>query len=148
MAPSTGAATGAASGTLSSLLPIFLLLTRMCRVSCAVCVVFRVPAAPSHLSHLSPQLQAYFQDTPRASDPEAIFADHTPVSGELSQVTQLNHDVAPEVNVELVLSQVRSTAQPHTPQLSGVSGLTGNRGDEIPGFGPGDARHPELDARL
>jgi hypothetical protein len=120
----------------------------VCRVSCVSC-----SAAPSHLSHLSPQLQAYFQDTPRASDPEAIFADHTPVSGELSQVTQLNHDVAPEVNVELVLSQVRTTAQPHThtPQLSpaGVSGLMGNRGGgEIPGFGPGDARHPELDARL
>jgi hypothetical protein len=77
---------------------------RVCRLA---------PAAPSHRS---PQLQAFFQETPRASDPEAIFADHTPASGELaSQVTQLNPDVAPEVNVELVLSQVLAL----TPHLAG-----------------------------
>jgi hypothetical protein len=86
-----------------------------------LCVRVRVPAAPSHLPHLSPQLQAYFQDTPRASDPEAIFADHTPVSGELSQVTQLNPDVAPEVNVELVLSQVRTRTTEHA-RTSAVTG--------------------------
>lgn len=49
------------------------------------------------------------KDTPRASDPEAIFADHTPSSCETSQVTPLNQDVIPDVNVELVLSQVRTS---------------------------------------
>jgi hypothetical protein len=70
---------------------------------------------------MSPQLQAFFQETPRASDPEAIFADHTPASGELaSQVTQLNPDVVPEVNVELVLSQVL-LVQP--PRFAGAGAL-------------------------
>ena len=84
---------------------------RVCRVSCSSCAGPSVASVATAAGLLSghPAGQRSRGDIRRS---------HARQRRRLAQVTQLNHDVAPEVNVELVLSQVRTTAQPHTPQLS------------------------------